>query len=89
MDDKYTPQQARLNGDSWCSSDSLTASSEPPWLQVTFGMEFNISKIQTGGHDGFYNYYMTRFEVHIGNGTKGSLHPLTISDDSIQPVVSW
>ena len=91
VDKIYAPQQARLEGNSWCSSDTLTASSEPPWLQVTFGMDTNISIIQTGGYHGgfFLNYYVTRFEVHIGDGTEGGLHPLTLSDSSMQPMVRY
>ena len=86
VDDKYTPEEARLDGISWCSSDSLPTSSKP-WLQVTFEMDVYISIIQTAGFRGFYNYYVTRFEVHIGDGTEGSLHPLTISDDSMETMV--
>ena len=86
VDSSYTPVQARLEGQSWCSSDSLRVS-ERPWLQVTFGMKFNISIIQTGGFNGFNDYYLTSFQVYIDNGTVGSLRPLTISDDPMQPMV--
>ena len=88
VDGKHTPEQARQNGLSWCSSDSLSASSDPPWLQVTFETNVNIFKILIGGYDGYFrNYYITSFQVHIGDGTTGSLHPLTISDGSTQHLV--
>ncbi len=88
VDGKHTPAEARLDGISWCSSDSLPPSSKP-WLQVTFEMDVNISIIQTAGYGGRFktDYYVTIFEVHIGNGTEGSLHPLTMSDDSMETVV--
>ena len=76
-----SPQQARLDGRSWCSG----LGSERHWIQVTFGMEVNISIIQTNSR--YSDYYLTKFEVHVGDGTKGNIHPLTISDDSLEPIV--
>ena len=76
-----SPQQARLDGNSWCSA----IRSGRHWLQVTFGMDVNISIIQTDS--GYLKFYLTQFEVHIGDGTEGNIHPLTISADSSEPLV--
>ena len=78
---RHSPDQVRLEEASWCSSHTP---SKPPWLQVTFGMDVNISIIQTGGMD---NYYVTSFEIHVGDGTEGSFRPVTIPDNSTQPMV--
>ena len=87
VDSRFTPEQARLEGDSWCSNN-LTPSSDPPWLQVTFGMDVNISIIQTGGYSRFFfEYYVTSFEVYISDGTEESLRPLTMPDNSTQLMV--
>ena len=89
----YTPPQARMEGKSWCSSGSLTESSPRPWLQVTFGMNVNISVIRTAGYNGglwdwFVDYYMTSFQVYVGNGTEGSLRPLMMeSENTTRPIV--
>ena len=81
-----------MEGRSWCSFDDLTESSPRPWLQVTFGMKVNISVIQTAGYDALFNflgdYYLRSFQVHVDNGTEGSLHPLMMeSGNTTQPIV--
>ena len=72
----------RLEEAAWCPS---CTPSKHHWIQVTFGVDVNISIIQTGGIDN--NYYVTRFEIHVGDGTEGSLRPVTIPDNSTQPMV--
>ena len=81
----FPPQDGRHGRRSWCES---SGSSERPWFQVTFGVNVNISVLQMGGYNGFRNHYITRFEIHIGDdGTEESLHPLTTSEDSAEPLV--
>ena len=89
--DGFPPQDGRHGRRSWCESSD---SSERPWFQATFGVNVNISVLQMGGLNlfdfgfGFNDHYITKFEVHIGDdGTEESLHPLTISESSSQPMV--
>ena len=86
-DGRFTPQESRLGGESWCSAESSTS----PWLQVDFGHDVTISTIQTGGYDStiffiFSNdYYVDSFEVHIGNSSE-DLEPV-LTPNTTNPMV--
>ncbi len=87
VDGKYTAEESRLEGLSWCSENNP----DQPWLQIEFGRDVIISTIQTAGFDGiaFFNYYVIRYTVEIGNST-GELEALkqpNSSDTMVQLMI--
>ena len=86
-DGRFTPQQSRLGGMSWCSAVNPMS----PWLQVDFEHDVTISTIQTGGYNRtrfniFSNdYYVDSYEVHIGNSSE-DLEPV-LTPNTTDPMV--